>query len=66
MEVAYDRENLLSHPVVGSLLHYKWNTFGHYLYYINLLVFCLFVFLLNLYALLLENPISDKCKLSYS
>ena len=65
MKVKHGREDLLLHPVVGSLLHYKWNKFGRHGYYLNLFTYILMLFFLNLYALLLENPLSETCKYIY-
>ena len=55
--------NLLTHPLVGSLLHYKWRKFGQYGYLLNLLTYCIFLTFLNIFALIIENPRSQTCKL---
>ena len=62
LQADYGRDNLLSHPVTRTLFAYKWNAFG-LAYYINIFTFGLFLIILTLYALLLESPISDTCKL---
>ncbi len=53
---------LLKHPVVGSLLHYKWNKFGLIGYIVNLLTYAVFLSLLTAFALLVPNPQSPQCK----
>jgi len=46
---------LLVHPVITGLLNSKWNQFGKYIYYSNLLVYVVFLTILNIYALMLPR-----------
>ena len=62
MKVESKRLNLLTHPLVGSLLHHKWKRFGQYGYFTNLLIYCLFLIFLTTFALIIENPMSTFCK----
>ena len=55
--------NLLTHPLVGSLLHHKWKKFGQYGYFINLFTYCVFLTFLTVFALIIENPRSSPCKI---
>ena len=66
IKVKYNRLNLLTHPLVGSLLHYKWTGFGLYGYFLNLLAYCVFLIFLTAFALTVENPRSQSCKLDNS
>ena len=65
-KVECKRLNLLTHPLVGSLLHYKWRKFGQYGYLLNLLTYCIFLIFLNIFALTIENPRSQTCKFNSS
>ena len=60
-QVESNRLNLLTHPVVGSLLHYKWRNFGLYGYLFNLLTYCVFLIFLTTFALIVENPRGQAC-----
>lgn len=42
-------ESLLKHPIVTGLLNYKWRKFGRYVYYSGLLIFLIYMVLLNVY-----------------
>ena len=44
------REQLLGHPLVTFLLDYKWKTFGRYIYYFKLALYCLFLLFLTGYT----------------
>ena len=57
--------NLLNHPVVGSLVHHKWKKYGFALYITNLFVFVSFLVLLTTFALIVPNPKSEDCKMSF-
>lgn len=59
----YQQLRLLTHPLVGSLLHYKWKTFGQAVYLINLFSYSLFVAFITVLAMIVPNPQSDICKL---
>ena len=60
-QVESKRLNLLTHPLVGSLLHHKWKKFGLYGYYFNLLSYCVFLIFLTTFALIIENPRGPGC-----
>ncbi|XP_048577386.1 transient receptor potential cation channel subfamily A member 1 isoform X2 [Nematostella vectensis] len=49
--VENDCEELLSHPVTQVLLRYKWFAFGKVPYYINLMVFLIFVILFSYFII---------------
>ena len=63
MKVESKRLNLLTHPLVGSLLHHKWKKFGQYGYFINLLMYTVFVISLTTFAFIIQNPRSQVCEL---
>ncbi|XP_048577664.1 transient receptor potential cation channel subfamily A member 1 homolog [Nematostella vectensis] len=44
------REKLLSHPIVTSLLQHKWRTYGRYVYYLKLFIYCVFLVFLTGYS----------------
>ncbi|CAH3183153.1 unnamed protein product, partial [Porites evermanni] len=48
--VKNQREQLLGHPLVTFLLHYKWQTFGRYIYYFKLSLYIIFLFFLTGYT----------------
>ena len=54
---------LLTHPVVISLLHYKWKKFGLPLYLLNLFIFVLFLFFITGFSLSVPSPLYEDCKL---
>ena len=54
--VRCDQEDLLAHPLVTSLLRHKWDSFGRYLYYINLAIFSFFLAFLTGYILVARPP----------
>jgi len=54
--VEKNRENLLEHPVVRSLLDYKWTYYARYVYYTNFFVYLLFVTCLTTYIFLTFAP----------
>lgn len=56
--VEKNREELLNHPLVHSLLEYKWNLFASYVYYLNFLFYLLFVASLTAYVFLAFPPYS--------
>ena len=61
MQVQYKRLDLLNHPVIRSLVHHKWFTFGLWGYLLNLLVYVIFVVILTSFALIVPNPQSATC-----
>lgn len=60
-QARHKRLNLLTHPLVGSLLHYKWKTFAQTVYLVNLFSYSLFVAFITVLAMIMHNPQSDKC-----
>jgi len=56
------RLDLLEHPLVGSLLHYKWKTFGMWMYLFNMFSYLLFVTFLTTFALSVMTPDTKICK----
>ena len=62
LQVNSDSLDLLEHPLVGSLLHYKWWKFGMWVYVLNLLLYLPFLVSLTIFALLVLTPESKACK----
>ncbi|XP_070189192.1 transient receptor potential cation channel subfamily A member 1 homolog isoform X2 [Littorina saxatilis] len=54
--VSSEREILLDHPLVTSLLNHKWNTFGRFFYYLSLFIYCIFLTFLTGYIVQTEPP----------
>jgi transient receptor potential cation channel subfamily A protein 1 len=54
--VEKNREYLLDHPLVHSLLDYKWKLYARYVYYFNFLFYLLFVISLTTYVFLTVAP----------
>jgi transient receptor potential cation channel subfamily A protein 1 len=54
--VEKNREYLLDHPLVHSLLDYKWKLYARYVYYFNFLFYLLFVTSLTTYVFLTFAP----------
>ncbi|CAD5117061.1 DgyrCDS5882 [Dimorphilus gyrociliatus] len=50
------QEDLLGHPLVTSLLRHKWNSFGRIVYYLNLLLYCVFLVFLTGYVVVAKPP----------
>ena len=57
-----DNADLLYHPLVRSLLKYKWESFGHKLFFANLLLYLLFLLCLTAFALMSLGPLEQTCK----
>ncbi|KAI0226877.1 Transient receptor potential cation channel subfamily A member basal [Lamellibrachia satsuma] len=49
--VEHHQEALLAHPLVTSLLQYKWDNFGRYVYYTNLASYVIFLTFLTVYVM---------------
>ena len=62
MQVASNRTELLKHPLVTSLLNYKWTKFGQVVYFSNLAIYFVFLISLVVLALVLVPPSSDFCQ----
>ncbi|PAA94850.1 hypothetical protein BOX15_Mlig019356g1 [Macrostomum lignano] len=45
------REDLLLHPLVAALLRHKWTAFGRWVYYLNLLLYAVFLTAFTVYML---------------
>uniref|UniRef100_A0A7M5X847 Ion transport domain-containing protein n=2 Tax=Clytia hemisphaerica TaxID=252671 RepID=A0A7M5X847_9CNID len=61
--VAYDREDLVSHPLIQASLNKKWQKFAAYLYYFKLLLYVCFLTSLTGYILVtapLREPYRSK------
>ena len=61
LQVKNKHLKLLRHPLVGSLIDHKWNKFGFYIYYLNLISYIVFLTFLTTFALIIENPRSQPC-----
>ena len=59
LQVKHERENLLSHPLVQSLIYAKWRKFGRAIYYSKLFLFILFLFFLTGYTAL-STPLNPN------
>ena len=53
------RVELLDHPLVQSLIIYKWRKYGSIFYYTNLAIYLTFLIALNIYAFHVVRPFSD-------
>jgi len=58
--VKHHQEDLLAHPLVTSLLRYKWDSFGRYFYYMNLFLYCVFITFLTGYVVTTTAPYMYK------
>ena len=54
--VRNDQEDLLTHPLVTSLLNHKWGSFGRFFYYGNLMFYMLFLTFLTGYIVVTNPP----------
>ncbi|XP_048765666.1 transient receptor potential cation channel subfamily A member 1 homolog isoform X3 [Ostrea edulis] len=50
------REDLLAHPLVNALLRHKWNSFGRTFYYMNFLIYAVFLVFLTGYIVSTDPP----------
>ena len=62
LQVEHQRLELLKHPVVKSLIKYKWNKYGQVIYFFNLAFYSLFLIFLTSFALVVLNPSHPTCK----
>ena len=60
-QVQHGRLEMLTHPVISSLLQHKWFHFGLWLYLLNLLVYIIFLGFLTAFALVDIPPQSNTC-----
>ena len=56
--ISNKRQELIAHPLITALYNDKWNRLGFYVYYINLIIYMIFMCLLNAYALSIPPPYS--------
>lgn len=56
MQVDYDRENLLRHPLVKELLNYKWNRIGIPGLVAYFSCYLMFLIFLTAFALVIPRP----------
>ncbi|KAL5009533.1 hypothetical protein ScPMuIL_011838 [Solemya velum] len=54
--VTSKREDLLAHPLVTFLLRHKWKSYGRLFYYINFLIYAVFLVFLTAYVVTTEPP----------
>ena len=54
--------NLIKHPLVISLLDYKWKEFGRYIFFGNLLIYLTFLVFLTTFGLVVLSPVERPCK----
>ena len=54
--------NLMKHPLVISLLDYKWKKFGRYIFFGNLLIYLIFLAFLTAFGLVVLSPVERPCK----
>ena len=66
VKVDAERTELLKHPLALSLLAYKWETYGRYIYYSNLFIYALFIIFLTAFALLVPHPGTRTCEIMLS
>ena len=54
--------NLMKHPLVISLLDYKWKKFGRYIFFGNLFIYITFLVFLTAFGLVVLSPVERPCK----
>ena len=54
--------NLMKHPLVISLLDYKWKKFGQYIFFGNLFIYLIFLVFLTAFGLVVLSPVERPCK----
>ena len=63
--------NLMKHPLVISLLDYKWKKFGRYIFFGNMFVYLIFLAFLTAFGLVVLSPVERPykhvlCKIFYA
>ena len=58
----HHRSNLMKHPLVISLLDYKWKKFGRRIFFGNLLIYLIFLVFLTAFGLVVLSPVERSCK----
>ena len=53
--------DLLKHPLVISLLDYKWKKFGRFVFFLNLLIYIFFLVFLTAFGLTVLSPLEMTC-----
>ncbi|XP_056018698.1 transient receptor potential cation channel subfamily A member 1-like [Ostrea edulis] len=53
--VKYNREELLTHPLVQQCLLLKWKTFGRPVYYMDVILFVLYLGIINIYGIFMPK-----------
>ena len=53
---------LMKHPLVISLLDYKWKKFGRYIFFGNLFIYLIFLMFLTAFGLVVLSPLERPCK----
>ena len=61
-QMKHGRSSLMKHPLVISLLDYKWNTFGRYIFFGNLFIYLIFLVFLTAFGLVVFSPVEKPCK----
>ena len=56
VQVSAKREDLLAHPLVKALLLHKWRSFGRTLYYVNFLIYAVFLVFVTGYVVSTDPP----------
>ena len=62
VQVQHKRVELLRHPVVKSIIKYKWKKYGQIVYFLNLAFYAIFLIFLTSFALVVLNPSHPTCK----
>jgi len=57
----HGHSNLLKHPLVISLLEYKWTTFGQYIFFANFFFYLIFLSFLTAFGLVVLSPLETTC-----
>ena len=52
----------MKHPLVISLLDYKWKKFGRYIFFGNLFIYLIFLVFLTAFGLVVLSPVEKPCK----
>ena len=61
-QVESERTELLKHPLVTSLLDYKWRKYTRYVYFGNVAVYFLYIAFLTAFALVVHSPLEIPCE----
>ena len=61
-QVESQQIDLLNHPLVTSLLNYKWTRYGQLVYLINVGIYLFFLTFITSFALVVPAPNSSLCE----